>query len=294
MRIAVTGAAGFVGRAIATGLVDAGHEVVAFVRDPGDTARLPAGVRPAACRLPDVLDESALAGVDVVVHAAWATTETDPVRADAVNENGTRLVFEAARRAGARILFVSSIAARADAPSRYGRSKWAMEQLLDAGRDAVLRPGLVIGRGAGGLFRQLSGAAARLHVVPTFSGGRQPLQTVLVDDVVLAARRIVERDLPGTFAVAERDPVDLRAFLRLMTKEMGVRCLFVPLPLAPVMAAVRFAERLGVRLPLRSESLLGMKGMCRVDVDDSLARLEMSVHPVTESIRRCGLAPGRT
>lgn len=293
MKVAVTGASGFLGRAIAARLVATGHDVVALVRDPAATSRVPAGVRTAACRLPDEVDETALAGVDVVVHAAWATTETDTARADHVNEGGTERVVDAARRAGARVVFVSSIAARPDAPSHYGRSKWRMEERLDPSRDAVLRPGLVIGPGAGGLFRQLAQAAARLHLVPVFAGGRQPLQTVHVDEVAEATLRIVRDGLTGVFVVAEPDPVDLATFLRMMTAEMGVRCLFVPLPLRPMLAGVRLVERLGVTLPLRSESLLGMRGMRRVDPTESLARLGMTVRPVRESIRACGLAPGR-
>lgn len=290
MRVAVTGATGFLGRAIAERVRAAGHDVVALARDPAAARRVLPGVRAAECCLPDVLDETALAVVDVVVHAAWATTETDPARADRVNEDGTRRVVAAAHRAGARVVFVSSIAARPDAPSRYGRSKWAMEQALDPARDAVLRPGLVIGPGASGLFAQLARAATRLHVVPVFAGGRQPLQTVHVAEVAEAVLRIASGGLTGTFVLAEPDAIDLATFLRMMTREMGVRCLFVPLPLGPVLAAVRLAERAGVPLPLRSESLLGMQGMRRVDPAESLARLGMTVRPARDSIRDCGLA----
>jgi nucleoside-diphosphate-sugar epimerase len=291
VRIAVTGATGFLGRAVSERLLAAGHDVIALVRDPQTASRAVPGARPATCRLPETIDESVLAGAEWVVHAAWATTETDPVRADAVNEDGTRRVVDAARRADARVLFVSSIAARPDAPSRYGRSKWAMEQILDPARAAVLRPGLVIGPGARGLFGQLGRAAARLHLVPVFDRGRQPLQVVHVTEVAEAALRIAERRLTGVFALADPDPIDLAAFLRLMTREMGVRCLFVPLPLPPVLALLRWAERLGVPLPLRSESLLGMQGMRRTEVAESLARLEMTVRPARESITACALAP---
>jgi hypothetical protein len=65
---------------------------------------------------------------------------------------------------------------------------------------------------------------------------------------------------------------------------MGVRCLFVPLPFAPVLAAVRAAERLGLPTPLRSESLLGMKGLRAVPVDEDLRRLGMRARPVGESL----------
>jgi nucleoside-diphosphate-sugar epimerase len=240
--VAVTGASGFLGRPLCVRLAARGFEVRALVRDPAAFEREVPGVRAGRCLLPDEIDEEILSGADVVLHAAWATRETDPERARRANEDGTRRIVDAARRAGARVLFVSSIAARPDAPSHYGRSKYAMEQLTAEPRDVVVRPGLVLAPSGEGLFQQLRGLAARLHVVPLFGGGRQPLQTVHIDDVCEAVARVIERQLVGIVAVAEPDPVDLGTFLRLMAREMGVRCLFVPLPLPPILAAVRARE----------------------------------------------------
>ena len=62
-------------------------------------------------------------------------------------------------------------------------------------------------------------------------------------------------------------------------------CVFVPLPFRPVLAALRTAERAGVSLPLRSESLLGLAGMHRVAMDDDLARLRVRIRPAEESLR---------
>jgi nucleoside-diphosphate-sugar epimerase len=284
--VAVTGAAGFVGRPLCRALVQRGFTVRALVRDPVG-ADLGPGVIAGRCVLPDEVDETALAGSQVLVHAAWATRETDPERARRVNEDGTHRLLEVARRLGiGRRVFVSSIAARADAPSAYGRSKWEMERLFAGPDDLVVRPGLVLAAGGSGLFQQLLGAAERLHVVPIFSGGRQPLQTVHIDDLCDAVATAIERRLAGTVAVAEREPIAMKEFLRAMVRERGVRCLFVPLPVAPMLAALRAAERAGVPLPLRSESLLGLTGMQAVDVRADLDRLGVPVRPALESLRQ--------
>lgn len=283
-RIAVTGASGFLGGALARHLVASGFEVRALVRDPARFVE--AGVAAVGrCDLPDVLDESMVEGADAVVHCAWATRATDVAAARVANEDGSRRVFEAARARGVRqIVFVSSIAARPDAPSQYGRSKHAVERLLDPTRDLVIRPGLVIGRGGQGLFQQLRGSMQRLRVVPVFDAGRQPLQTVHVDDVCEAVRRGLVRRLTGTLAVAEPEPIAMTAFLRLMAAQLGVRCLFVPIPFRPALAALRRAEAWGVPLPVRSENLLGLAGMRPVDVRADLARLEMTIRPAAASL----------
>jgi nucleoside-diphosphate-sugar epimerase len=282
--VAITGASGFLGGALCRALAARGWTVRALVRDP---ARFPAmpGVRPALCNLPDAIDESALMGADAVVHCAYATRETDPARARRVNEEGTRRLVEASRRAGVpHLIFVSTIAASPDAPNYYARSKHALEALLDPTRDAIVRPGLIIGRDGHGLFQQLLDNMRRLGIVPLFGGGNQPLQTVHVDDVCEAVARIIERGLTGAFNVAETDPPTLGAFLRAMADRLGRPVRFVRLPFGPVLAAVRTIEALRLPFPLRSESLLGLKGLRSVPVTDDLRRLDLRVRRAADSL----------
>jgi len=289
MIVAVTGASGFLGRPLCARLLRGGHEVRALVRDPEGFARTMPAVRVGRCVLPDEIDEALLRGADVVVHAAWATRETDQRRARRVNEDGTRRLFEVARRCGVpRVVFVSTVAAAADAPSFYARSKYAMEALCDPQRDLVLRPGLILAREGTGLFQQLARAARVFHVVPLFGGGRQPLQTVHVDDLCEGIVRALERELGGALNCAEPHPLDVRAFFRVMTRQLGIRAVFVPLPFGPVLLLLRLAEALRVPLPLRAESLRGLAGLRQVPVADDLRRLELRVRSAAESL--AGLA----
>lgn len=282
--VVVTGAAGFLGGHLVRAFTARGWPVRALVRRP-DAVSLPEGVRVARADLPDVLDEQALAGADVVVHAAWATRETDPVRADRQNVEGTRRLIEAARRAGVgRTIFVSSVAAAPDAPNHYARSKAAVEALVDPTRDLVVRPGTILAKGGGGIFGLMRDLMRTVHVVPLFGGGRQPLQTVHVDDVTEAIARAIERGLVGALNVAEPDARSFRDVLRMTAARMGTRCLFVPLPFGPALATVRLMERAGLPTPLRSESLLGMQGLRAVPVADDLRRIDLRARPVDESL----------
>jgi NADH dehydrogenase len=284
MTVAVTGAAGFLGRALCAHLEARGYAVRALVRDP---AAFPRSARSsvAQCDLTAVLDETALAGANAVVHCAYATREIDPARARRVNEDGTRRLLDAARRAGVRrFVFVSTVAAYAGAPSYYARSKYDLEQLFDPSRDVVVRPGLIVGPDGHGLFQQLLDNMRRLRVVPLFDGGRQPLQTVHIADVCAATERIVERDLAGAFNVAEPSPPTLAGFLRMMADRLGIRCVFLPLPFRPVLGVVRAIEAARLPFPLRSESLLGLQGLRAVPVIEDLARLGMTVRGAAASL----------
>lgn len=282
--VAVTGASGFLGGSLCRALAAKGWEVRALVRDPARFAG-PPGVRAAHCDLPDSIDEAALAGASALVHCAYATREVDLARARRVNEEGTRRLLEASRRAGVpRRVFVSTVAASPSAPNYYARSKHALEGLFDPARDAIVRPGLIIGKDGHGLFQQLLDNVQGLGVVPVFGGGRQPLQTVHVDDVCQAIARIIERDLAGTFNVAEPDPPTFAAFLRMLAERLGVRVRLVPLPFAPVLAALRVIEALRLPFPLRSESLLGLKGLQQLPVAEDLSRLGLRARTAAESL----------
>ncbi len=281
----MTGASGMLGRHLCRDFARRGWQVRALVRDPAGPADLPPGTPLARCDLPEALDETALQGLDALVHCAWATRATDPESARLVNEEGTRRILAAARRAGVpRFVFVSSLAADAESPSYYGRSKHAMEELMDPARDLIVRPGLVLAREGHGLFQQMRDVMCRAHLMPLFGGGAQPLQTVHVDDVGEAVARALERDLTGAVNVAEPDPVALGAFLRMLARRLRVRCLFLPLPFAPVLAVVRILEALRLPFPLRSESLLGLKALRQVPVSADLHRLDLVVRTSEESL----------
>lgn len=283
--VAITGASGFLGRYLCRHLQASGYVVRALVRDPAGAAAVLPGINVRRCDLPDGIDAETLAGCDVLIHAAYATKETDPEKMRRVNEDGTRRLFEAARAAQVqRIVFISTIAADPAAPNYYARSKAAGEALLDARRDLIVRPGLILGKEGHGLFQLMRDLMLKLHMVPLFGGGRQPLQTVHVDDLCRGIAAALERNLTGAVNIAETDPPTLGQFLRTLAARLGIRCVFLPLPFGPVLFAVRQMERLGMPVPLRSESLLGMKALRTVPVSADTERLGISIRSATESL----------
>lgn len=283
--VAVTGAAGFLGGYLCRHLQARGYMVRALVRDTAGAAAMLPGIDVRHCDLPDNIDAEALVGCDVLIHAAYATKETDPEKMRRVNEDGTRRVFEAARAAKVqRIVFISTIAADPAAPNYYARSKAAGEAMLDLRRDLIVRPGLILGKEGHGLFQLMRDLMLKLHVVPLFGGGRQPLQTVHVDDLCRGIEESLKRNLAGAVNIAETDPATLGQFLRALAGRLGIRCVFLPLPFGPVLFAVRQLERLGVPVPLRSESLLGMKALRVVPVRADLERLGISARSAIESL----------
>ena len=203
----VTGATGFIGRALVRRLSAAGTPVLAMVRDParaGDLAALP-GVELARGDLGDAaLLRDLAARASVIYHLAGLTSARGREQFMAVNAAATGSLAAAASSVPnpPAFVYVSSLAvagprtaadpAREDDPpapvNPYGESKLGGELLLaSAGsglRRAVVRPPWVYGPGDRQtlpLFRMASRG-----FFPSVRGGRMQVSLVHVDDLVEA------------------------------------------------------------------------------------------------------------
>ncbi|MFC9553480.1 NAD-dependent epimerase/dehydratase family protein [Rhodococcus sp. NPDC056960] len=160
LRVAVVGATGFVGSAVVTALVAAGIHCIAVARGP----RHPdvPGVVFARADLTDPESlTAALAGADVVIHAASYTGD-DAAQCVPVNVDGTENLLAAAARNGvSRVVYISTIGVYGPGPhsgigenaavptpvSAVSASRLSAEQRVLAQGGCVVRPGFVHGPG---------------------------------------------------------------------------------------------------------------------------------------------------
>jgi NADH dehydrogenase len=271
--VAVTGANGFVGSALLQTFADAGWQVIALTRRP--LADLPI-----EWRRYDLLDDSLpaglFAGVDVLVHCAYARRRPG-LDAIATNVRASKLLFDAARATGTKqLIFVSSLAADEHALSEYGRQKFRIEQMLDPNADTVVRAGLVLGNG--GLFARMQAYLRRRSLVPLIDGGRQPVQTVDVDDLSCCILKIAEQDLTGLFTIADYPGMTYEQFYRLLAASVHVPVRFVSLPFWVFDAGLRAAEVLRIPLPIDRDNLLGI---CTAEIRTTTPFSTFGVDPQT-------------
>src|SRR5262249_30228155 len=149
-RILVTGASGFIGRALVTELANAGHAVRAAMRQPADVFPRSVEVMAVSDLTRPVEWRPLLSRIETVVHLA-GIAHTGPgvpeETSDPVNRLATAELAHAARAAGVKhLVFASSIRAQSgpaavkvlaenDTPQptdAYGRSKLAAEEEVRA------------------------------------------------------------------------------------------------------------------------------------------------------------------
>lgn len=185
--ILVTGAAGFVGSRLVDALAARGEQVIALARKAGSIAQRD-GVTPLVGDLLNAADyESALKGVDCVIHLAAVTGKARPDAFQKGNVEATKVLIAACERAGVkRFILVSSIAVTFAARQHYpyAESKIAAEAAARASSMdvTIVRPTMILGQGSpieASLLR-----LAHMPVTPIFGDGKTRVEPVDVQDVV--------------------------------------------------------------------------------------------------------------
>lgn len=254
--IAITGARGFLGVVLAEYFSSKGYSVRRLVRDTrGEVGTY-------RFDLADGFDEAALLNVDVLIHAAHDFTPLSGEEMKRVNIEGSRKLFAAATRAHIpKIIFISSVSAFPGCASLYGNAKLEIEGIVRQEGGMSVRPGLIYGREGKGMFGALEKIVSKLPLVPVFDGGGQPMVLAHVDDIAAALTQIIEKfdtlsGEPVTLANAEE--ISFKILLQRIARGKGKRPRFISIPSSLALFGLRASESIGIRLPFRSDSLVGL------------------------------------
>ena len=246
-KVLITGAAGFIGRALTTSLKGAHYVVALDLRAVPEEQRL-AGVTYATADIgdPKLAEIFRTYRPQTVVHlASVVAAGGDPARDYAIDVDGTRNVLEASLAAGAKHIVVTSSGAaygyHADNPVPlresdalrgnedfpYSKHKRLVEEMLAAWREkfpqlkqTVFRPCTVLGPGTN---NQITAIFAR-PIVVGLSGITTPFSLISELDVVEALAKAVHESREGVFNLAGDGTLSLREIAAILDKR------FLPLP----------------------------------------------------------------
>ncbi len=303
MRIAVTGASGFIGGAVATALAERDHEVTGLGRIRGGWSHPRATYSTWDVTSGPHTVRGQLQEFDAVVHsAALADDWADPDLAHRVNVLGTRAVV--ASFPGARFVHLSTSSVydafrasrhvtETEAASRrflsaYSATKAAAE-LEFAGTDAViLRPHAVYGPGDRTLLPRVI-AAVRGRTLALPQGARVDHTLTHVDNLVQAVVHSVSRSAPaGVYNVGDATDVPLDTVITEFLHRRGMADVrIIPVPYAVAYAAagalesVHRATRRGrPRITRYAVSQLGLERT----LDLSAARTRLGFEPTPTTL----------
>lgn len=229
--ITIFGGGGFVGRAAAEQLLQAGARLRIAQRHPARAHNL---------RALGNLGQVQLVGADVrnanqVLRAAWgsdilinlAGSFADMAR---IMGDGAGHVAAAAAHVGARLIHISAIGADAASASAYGRAKAAGEAAVRAAMpDAtILRPSLIFGA-EDALTNRFATLLRALPAVPVF-GPETRVQPVFVGDVGAAIAAVATGAPAGDFELGGADILTMHALWQWIGEQIGHNPSLIDLP----------------------------------------------------------------
>lgn len=317
MKVLVTGATGFVGRALIAHLqTQRQFDVCAAVR-PSAVDRLPSGVEyvPVGDLDAETDWHAALVGVDAVVHLAARVhvmheQAQDPLQAfRQVNVVGSTRLAEMAAQAGVqRLVFISSIKVNGESTQAhqpfsetspctpqdgYSISKLETEQALHGiARNSglaltILRPPLVYGLGVGANFATLARAVARGTPLPLgYIDNQRSLLAVdnLVDLIATCLTHPAAAD--QTLMVSDGEDLSTTALVQRIARAIGRPARLLPAPVWMLMGAATLlgqraaAQRLCGNLQIDSRKARTLLGWTPpVSVDEGLRRALVGYRP---------------
>ncbi|HSI14999.1 MAG TPA: NAD(P)-dependent oxidoreductase [Chthoniobacter sp.] len=255
MRVAITGAAGHVGSAIARSFRTHGWDVLAFGRRNATYAQH------VSFELGNDPRSLPWSEVDALVHCAYDFRPKSWAKIREVNVDGSIALLRAARDAGVKqTVFISSLSSFPGCRSLYGRAKMEVETAALEMGCAVVRPGLVWSNTSGSLMRSLEHATRR-RFVPLIGDGSYPQYLVFDEDL---AELLVALCQPGApvalraISAAHPEKRSLRSLLQLLAEKQGLRPIFIPIPWRLLHLGLTTLETLGLPAPFRSDSLIGI------------------------------------
>ncbi|MFC7078643.1 NAD(P)H-binding protein [Haloarcula halophila] len=287
MRVLVTGATGFVGGHLVPALLEAGHKVVAMVRDPSEYDP-PSGVE---VREGDVLDSNLkLPPADAayyLIHSMGADGDFSEL-----DRRAARNFVEAVDAAGiGRIIYLGGLGDDDADLSEHLRSRREVEQLLGEGEAALtaLRAAIVIGDGSASftVIRQLT---ERLPVMVTPSWVRTDCQPIYIDDVIAYLVGVLEAPATAgrTFEIGGPEVLTYQDILvRTAKLHVGRRPLILPVPvLTPGLSARWLGLVTDVPVGVAKPLVNGLKNRVVVTDDSITDYVDVELTAFEEAVRR--------
>jgi uncharacterized protein YbjT (DUF2867 family) len=240
-RVAVTGAFGFTGRAIARQLVDKGLDVVTLTRRVDHSDPLARSIEAVGLDFGRPADlTAALEGVTTLFNTYWIRFPRGAESFErAVAE--TAVLIGAARQAGVRrIVHISVVGAAYEAPTPYVRAKAVVEDIVrSSGLEwSIVRPTLTYGPNDI-LVNNMAWALRRLPIYGLPGAGTYTIQPVHVDDVARICLELSDGEAGRTVDAAGPDILPFRVMVETVRSAVGSRSIVIPMPGWAVLTAGR-------------------------------------------------------
>jgi nucleoside-diphosphate-sugar epimerase len=250
MKVFVTGGTGFTGSHVLPLLLKNGFEVRCLYRPNSD--RLTLRQREIEWMLGDLSDSQALSasmqGMDALVNIA------------SLGFGHADSILRATKEAGIeRTVFVSTTAIFTQLNARSKTVRLAAEHAIEASglKYTILRPTMIYGSPRDRNMWRLIRFMRYSPVIPVFGDGNYLQQPIYVGDVAQAIVSCLCNDetIGKSYNIAGEDALTYNQVIDTIAEQMNKRAWKVHIPSSPVVAFLKFLERLHIPFPIKAEQV---------------------------------------
>jgi len=265
LRIAVTGAGGYLGKSLCRYLKNRSAAVFQLTSNPARTeSTLPSAQF--------TLHHGAAKGfftenrIKSLIHAAYDFTPRTRAAIWDGNVKGSIKLFAQARAEGVeRVIFISSMSAYDGCRSLYGKAKLEIERVLnDTPGGCSIRPGLIYSTPiaeSGGMVGSIL-QSLQHGLIPLIGKGDQRLYLSHDNDLARLIEWLIQNPAArdnAPITAANPRPYPLREIIQLLAQTTDAKkARLLPVPWRLAWAGVRSLEAAGVKTKFRSDSILSL------------------------------------
>ncbi len=252
--VMITGATGGLGKALTADFKRHGCKVIRLIRKADCSGDVEFKLSQKDIQWPEVEPT-------VLIHCAYDFTDKNSNIKKNLNFTGTLNLFHSYRKkygSSAKFLFISSLAAFAEAKSTYGQVKYQTERELLPQETYVIRVGLIHDTSSG-IVPSMKKLAAKFSIIPLINGGRDPVYPVSSNEIYAVIMQILTSGKPAADKVIlflPNEAVTFRKFFNDWIGTKGVRYLIVPVYWKILWYCAQILECVNLKSPIRSDSIL--------------------------------------
>jgi len=261
VRVAVTGATGFVGRHLVNRLLRESHEITFVANRRSGINLFSDRVKYVRASVHNVHDlQKAFCDCQAVFHLVGIIAETRKNTFKTTVEQGTKNVISASQQNNIEtIIYLSALGTSEDAESKYFMTKWAAEQFVkNSGLNwTIFRPSIIYGRGDG-FLTMMSKIIKLSPFVPIFGDGKYKLQPVYIGDLVEAmSKSLTSKKCQGeTIEIGGAEPLEYVEIINSIKKALNKRRMNLFIPMAVIKPVAVLLEKILKPSPLTTDQLV--------------------------------------
>ena len=266
LRIAITGAGGYLGRCLCRYFKERGASVFQLT---GNVSNVDPSLPASHFSLSSGVAKNFFADnkIDSLIHTAY---DFNPRVRKAIweqNVKGSENLFRQARTEGVeRAVFISSMSAYAGCRSLYGQAKLEIESALGATIQGFsVRPGLIYSTPlseSGGMIGALLISIGRGGVIPLVGSDHQELYLTHENDLARFIELLLQESDAGQdkpLTAANPRPYTLRMIIKLLAEIVSEKKVkLIPVPWQLARTGLSLLESAGVNMRFRSDSVLSL------------------------------------